>query len=87
MNILKSVFQPKTHKELEPLVIKTLNSKANNYKDMAQDYFKEFCTLFETLSEQGKLNEKQIVYYKAVRDQLTGELREFTHKDQKPYWH
>lgn len=81
------LFQPKTHKALEDLMSRTRSSMQNNYKDMAQDYFKDFCKLYDELLSSGSLNDKQIEYYKNERDILTEELKGFTHKDQKPYWH
>ena len=76
-----------THQSLEELLIRTRNSMQNNYKDMAQDYFKKFCKLHDELLFSGSLNEHQMERYKKEREVLTEELKGFTHKDQKPYWH
>ena len=84
---LKRTFQKKTHPFLEELIIKIRNSIQNNYKDMAQDYFKEFCALYDELRGSESLNEKQIEYYASEREGLSKELEGFSHKDQKPYWH
>lgn len=81
------LFQKKTHKELEELIMRTRSSMQNNYKDMAQDFFKDFCKKYNGLTESGKLNDKQKEHYRIERDVLTEELKGFTHKDQKPYWH
>jgi len=81
------LFQSKTNKELELLVSRTRSSMQNNYKDMAQDYFKDFCKKLDELISTDSLNDKQLEYYKREREVLTEELKGFTHKDQKPYWH
>ncbi|MDO4188174.1 MAG: hypothetical protein Q4D29_04215 [Lachnospiraceae bacterium] len=82
-----SIFKKKTQKDLEDLILKTRSSMQNNYKDMAQDFFKDFCKKYDELMSIGALNDKQIENYKKERDILTEELKGFTHKDQKPYWH
>ena len=81
------IFQPKVHKALEELINRTRSSMQNNYKDMAQDYFKDFCMLHDELLNSDSLNEKQKEYYKVERETLSEELKGFTHKDQKPYWY
>lgn len=81
------LFQKKTHVALEELINKTRSSMQNNYKDMAQDYFKDFCKKYNELLETNILNDKQKEYYERERDVLSEELKGFTHKDQKPYWH
>ena len=58
----------------------------NNYKDAAQLNLKEFEDLFRTLSEEGKLSEKQKAFYGNQLEKLNGRLKNFTHKDQKPFW-
>ena len=82
-----SIFQKKTNNELENLMNRTRKSMQNNYKDMAQDYFKDFCKKYNELMASGSLNDKQKAYYTTQRDVLTEELKGFTHKDQKPYWY
>lgn len=81
------IFQAKKNKALEELITYTKSSMQNNYKDMAQDNFKDFCKKYDELLGSGSLNEKQKEYYSAERDRLSEELKGFTHKDQKPYWH
>lgn len=58
----------------------------NNYKDAAQLNLKEFEDLFRTLSEEGKLSEKQKAFYGNQLEELNGRLKNFTHKDQKTFW-
>ena len=58
----------------------------NNYKDAAQLNLKEFEDLLRSLSEEGKLSEKQKAFYGNQLEELNGRLKNFTHKDQKPTW-
>lgn len=58
----------------------------NNYKDAAQLNLKEFEDMFRTLSEEGKLSEKQKAFYGNQLEELNGRMKNFTHKDQKPFW-
>lgn len=58
----------------------------NNYKDAAQLNLKEFEDMFRTLSEEGKLSEKQKAFYGNQLEELNRRLKNFTHKDQKPFW-
>lgn len=58
----------------------------NNYKDAAQLNLKEFETLLATLSEEGKLTERQKALYSDKLEELNGRMKNFTHKDQKPTW-
>ena len=82
-----AIFSKKTHPDLEKLISGTRSSMQNNYKDMAQDFFKDFCKKYDELIAAETLNDKQKEYYKEQRDTLSEELKGFTHKDQKPYWH
>lgn len=81
------IFQKKTHNELEELIMRTRSSMQNNYKDNAQEYFKSFCSRFDELLEKDELNDKQKEYYSIEKSILAEELKGFTHKNQKPYWH
>ncbi|MCR5389925.1 MAG: hypothetical protein K6E77_04170 [Lachnospiraceae bacterium] len=72
--------------ELENAVLKLKLNMSNNYKDAAQDDFRNLEAVFNRLIEQGKLNEKQKEYYSEVVEDYRGKMVGFTHKDQKPYW-
>lgn len=76
----------KKNQELEHLIERIENNVANNYKDAAQEYLKEFEETFGKLREQGGLNEKQIAHYTSKLEELQYRMKGFTHKDQKPYW-
>ena len=76
----------KTDRELESLAERIASNVANNYKDAAQDYLRQFEARFGELQAQGKLNPRQTERYGALLSEFKGKMKEFTHKDQKPYW-
>lgn len=73
-------------KELDTLVQKIEMNVANNYKDAAQLNLKEFEELLNSFDEVGELSEKQKVYYGEKLTDFKNRMKNFTHKDQKPYW-
>lgn len=79
-------FQKGHNKTLNAILIKLEQNMANNYKDNAQEDFREFCRLFDEMETQGGLKGKQLDYYKKKRQEYEESLKSFTHKDQKPYW-
>ena len=76
----------KTSQELDVILKKLQMNMANNYKDAAQLNLKEFEKLLEEFKEAGKLNEKQKAYYEGELAAFREKMKNFTHKDQKPYW-
>ncbi|MCI9141095.1 MAG: hypothetical protein HFH87_00565 [Lachnospiraceae bacterium] len=73
-------------KQLDEKLDRIQKNFENNYKDAAQLNLKEFEDMFRTLSEEGKLTEKQKVFYENQLEELNGRMKNFTHKDQKPFW-
>lgn len=71
--------QPKYHKELERCLNDVENNAANNYKDAAQLDFKKFTAKFEELKADGKLSEKQILYYDEKQAEYEKKLKNFHH--------
>jgi len=69
----------KYHKELDALLNRVNNNAENNYKDAAQQYFKEFCNKFEELKADNKLNDKQIYYYTRMKSVYEQKLKGFHH--------
>ena len=68
-------------------VLQRLNmNMSNNYKDAAQSNLKEFEELLTELSGSGKLNEKQKNHYEGLLKEYKEKMKEYSHKDQKPYW-
>lgn len=80
------IFGLKTHKELEPILARVESNMANNYKDAAQEAFRELEEKAYELDKNGKLSDKQREHYRLIVDSLRIKLKNFTHKDQKPYW-
>ncbi len=72
--------------KLEAVAQRIRMNMENNYKDAAQLNLKEFEKLFDELQEAGKLNVKQKAYYEKELASLKDRMKNFTHKDQKPYW-
>lgn len=69
----------KTNKELDVILAGVANNAANNYKDAAQKYFKEFLSKFQELKVSGKLNEKQIRFYEDQKAKYEKEMKGFHH--------
>lgn len=53
----------KTHKELEGILVRLHANASNNYKDAAQDNYREFQQKFSELKAAGKLKARQLAYY------------------------
>lgn len=85
-----SIFKKKKpigkNKQLDEIIQGIEMNQSNNYKDAAQQGLKELEAGFEELKASGKLSEKQVVYYEERLETFRKEMKEFTHKDQKPYW-
>lgn len=76
----------KKNRDLEVLIERIDNNVANNYKDAAQDYLKQYETKLRELLEKNTLKDRQKVHYESLLDNYKEQLKEFRHKDQKPYW-
>lgn len=74
------------NKELEGIIFRLEANMSNNYKDNAQDNLKELINKFEELKGSGKLSAKKALYYEAQIEDYKVRMKDFTHKDQKPYW-
>lgn len=74
------------NKELEAAVARLQMNMSNNYKDAAQADYKALMELYEELSSKGGLTDKQKSYYKEVIEEYRVKMKDYTHKDQKPYW-
>lgn len=74
------------NKQLEEIMRRLQMNVANNYKDAAQLNLKEFEEKMTELKESGKLNDASQAYYEDKLQGFKTQLRNFTHKDQKPYW-
>jgi hypothetical protein len=74
------------NKVLEAAIAKLQMNMSNNYKDVAQEDYKALVKLYEELLNKGGLSDKQRGYYKNVIDEYSVKMKDYTHKDQKPYW-
>lgn len=74
------------NKQLEEIMQHLQMNVANNYKDAAQLNLKEFEEALEELKAAGKLKGEQAAYYEDRLQDFKARLKNFTHKDQKPYW-
>lgn len=74
------------NKELEEIITELESNVANNYKDAAQEALKNFESRLARLEEDGSLKDRQREHYGAKLSEYRNRLKEFTHKDQKPYW-
>ena len=74
------------NKVLEAAIAKLQMNMSNNYKDAAQEDYKALVKLYEELLYKGGLSDKQRGYYKNVIDEYSVKMKDYTHKDQKPYW-
>lgn len=71
---------------LENVLARLEMNMSNNYKDAAQSNLKEFEQLFKELKDSGKLNEKQKLRYESLLNEYREKMKNYSHKDQKPYW-
>ena len=76
----------KKHIHLEMIISRMESNKENNYKDAAQQDFRELVDCYEKLVAAGCLSERQVKYYDGVISGCREEMKGYTHKDQKPYW-
>lgn len=74
------------NEQLDTLVSRIQVNASNNYKDAAQQNFRDFEKIFTELSAEGKLSERQTAYYQEILEQFRVQMKNFTHKDQKPTW-
>lgn len=77
----------KTHKELEFILMKLHANASNNYKDAAQDNYREYLQKLEMLKQTGKLTKRQMAYYEECSRKLESEMKHYSHKDQKADFH
>ena len=78
-----SFLQKETHSKLEEIVTRLKLNASNNYRDATKEDLAELEKLYEELKEAGKLNPKQIIYYRSRIIEYTDKLKNFSHKTQK----
>lgn len=73
----------KKQKDLEELLLRLRANASNNYKDAAQDNYRQFLKLFGEYKQNGKLKIRQIAYYEKVIHELEPEMKQYTHFEQR----
>ena len=74
------------NKQMEAVIIRMEMNMSNNYKDAAQENYNELMELYCKLVERNVLSGKQKEHYKGVIEEYSVKMKNYTHKDQKPYW-
>ena len=80
------LFKSAKEKELDAIIQRIEVNMQNNYKDNAQDAFKEFEEALTALKNEGKMKTSIIEKYDSILEIYKENLKGYTHKDQKPYW-
>lgn len=76
----------RSSKELDSIIQKIQMNLSNNYKDAAQSNLKELESALKYFIDNNKISDKQRIYYEERLSSLKSEMKNFTHKDQKPTW-
>lgn len=82
-NYIKNIGK---NKQLEAAIARLQMNMSNNYKDAAQADYRELLDWYAQLEDKGVLSDRQKNYYKEVIEDYSVKMRNYTHKDQKPYW-
>jgi hypothetical protein len=69
----------KQKKELEELLTKVAGYASNNYKDAAQQAFRDFLNRFGELKAENALTPAQLDYYEQMKSKYEQELKGFRH--------
>ena len=80
------LFKSKYEKAMDDCLKHVDVNMSNNYKDAAQENFREFEELYKNLCDQGVLKDKVKAAYGEKLEAYRGKLKGYTHKDQKPFW-
>ena len=74
------------NKQIEAVIARLQMNMSNNYKDAAQADYKDLVNVYAKLTDKGVLSDRQKDYYKRVIEEYSVKMKDYTHKDQKPYW-
>lgn len=80
------LFQSKAEKLLDEKILRMKNNFENNYKDAAQENFKEYKELLAAMKEAGKVKGRHLMHYEGILKEYEEQLKKFTHKDQPTQW-
>ena len=81
------LFKSKAEKQLDSIILRLQMNMSNNYKDNAQDNLKELEEALEEMKSVGNVKVAVIEKYESIVGIYKERMKEFRHKDQKPYWH
>ncbi|MCR5801417.1 MAG: hypothetical protein K6G57_03695 [Lachnospiraceae bacterium] len=87
MGLFKSKAEKEAEKKLDGIIQRLEMNMANNYKDNAQDNLKELEAALDAIRTEGNLKESFIAKYESMLEGFRIEMKGYSHKDQKPYWH
>lgn len=76
----------KKNKELEEILNRLRMNASNNYKDAAQQNLAEFESRLKSMEASGRIAGQQREQYEEILRGYKEQMKNFTHKDQKPYW-
>ncbi len=80
-------FKSKTEKHLDSIIQRLEMNMSNNYKDNAQEDLKELETAVNAMRLEGKMKPETVSRYTTILEEYKVKLKDYSHKDQKPYWH
>ena len=80
------LFKSKAEKELDMIILKLEMNMSNNYKDNAQANLRELEEAFDAMRGSGAVKDAVISRYASIIDTYKQKMKDYSHKDQKPYW-
>lgn len=83
---MEGLKKNKYYKELDEIIEHIEMNMSNNYKDAAQQDLKEFGELLKEIQEMGNMGKGKLSYYENKFSMFQEKMKNFTHKDQKPFW-
>ena len=81
------LFKTRAEKELDSIIVRLQMNMSNNYKDNAQDNLKELETALNAMRDAGNVKQAVLDKYESILGVYKEKMKDFRHKDQKPYWH
>ncbi len=84
--MLQKLGKNKYCKQLDEVIQRIEMNMSNNYKDAAQENLKELEKLLEQVYEDAKITKTHYLYYEDKISAFHEQMKNFTHKDQKPFW-
>ncbi len=83
---MQKLEKSKYYKQLDEIIEHLEMNMSNNYKDAAQEDLKELESLLKIIQEEGKISGGKLSYYENKFSAFQEKMKNFTHKDQKPFW-